>query len=260
MDRLLLIPATICFLLVFTRTMIGIGAGKYRPSLFNLLVLGIGFAFQTAFLFMRGEVIRRCPLTNPFEVLMFLNWSMLLLYLLVGSAYRLSLMGAFTAPLVFVLQIAAFLLPPDHIVVATQPPSPWLELHAALSIIAYGAFALAGVAGVMFLAQERQLKQHRIDSLFYNLPPITELAVAIRRLMLYGVILLTLGLLAGFAIGSPLAKVSWGIGVWLLYAILWVLATGRKLSARRVAIWALVAFSGTLVSLWWVSLISERHT
>jgi ABC-type uncharacterized transport system permease subunit len=39
------------------------------------------------------------------------------------------------------------------------PPLPWLELHASISLIAYGAFALACIAGVMYLVQERQIKQ-----------------------------------------------------------------------------------------------------
>ena len=259
MDRLLLIPATFCFLLVFARTMIAFGAGKYRRSLFNLAVVVTGFVFQTVFLYLRGEMIRRCPLTNPFEVVMFLNWSMLLLYLLVGPAYRLSLMGAFTTPLVFVLQVTAFLMPVDRVVITTLPPSPWLELHAALSIISYGAFALAGVTGVMFLAQERQLKTHQLHPLFYHLPPISELAVAIRRLILWGLILLTAGLLAGFAVGSPPTKVMWGTGVWLLYVAIWLAAAWRQLSARRVAICALAAFCATLVSLWWMSVFTGGH-
>jgi len=66
------------------------------------------------------------------------------------------------------------------------PVNGWLELHAAISMVAYGAFALAGVAGVMYLAQERQLKTHHIRSIFYHMPPIRDLAVANGRLILTG--------------------------------------------------------------------------
>jgi len=38
-------------------------------------------------------------------------WSIVLIYMLVGAAYRLSLMGAFTAPLVSIIQIFALLAP-----------------------------------------------------------------------------------------------------------------------------------------------------
>ena len=36
--------------------------------------------------------------------------------------------------------------------------NPWLEAHTSFSMVACGAFALACIAGVMFLVQERQLK------------------------------------------------------------------------------------------------------
>ena len=141
-----------------------------------------------------------CPLTNLFEVLIFLSWSIVLLYFVVGTAYRLSLLGVFTSPLAFIIQAFALIVPLD------SPPGPrarviaqpWLETHAAISIIAYGAFALACVAGVMYLIQERQLKTHRFRRLFFQLPPIADLAVAINRLIITGFILLTIGLLSGF--------------------------------------------------------------
>src|SRR5438067_4469372 len=101
MDRALLAAATFCFLLGFAYTLIALGAGRYRPSRFNFSAISLGFVFQTAFLFSRGHALGRCPLTNLFEVFIFLSWSMVLLYLLIGTGYRLSLLGAFTSPLVF---------------------------------------------------------------------------------------------------------------------------------------------------------------
>jgi HemX protein len=143
--------------------MFALGRGRYQPSRFNFAAMTGGFAFQTAFLVVRGHALNACPLTNLFEVLIFLSWSMVLLYFVVGTAYRLSLLGVFTSPLAFLFQTFALIAPLD------SPPGPrarvvaqpWLETHAAISIIAYGAFALACVAGVMYLIQERQLKTHR---------------------------------------------------------------------------------------------------
>ena len=59
-------------------------------------------------------------------------------------------------------------------------------IFIAVSLVAYGAFALACVSGVMYLAQERQLKTHHLRSIFYRLPPIHDLAVANRRLIFSG--------------------------------------------------------------------------
>ena len=66
------------------------------------------------FLFDRGHAIGRCPITNRFEVLVFMTWSMVLIYLVIGSSYRLSLMGAFTAPVASVLLFFAVALAPSR--------------------------------------------------------------------------------------------------------------------------------------------------
>ena len=99
MDRQLLVLSTFCFLFGFAYTMYALGARVYRRSRLNLIAISLGFLCQTGFLYLRGEALGRCPLTNHFEVLAFLSWSMVLFYLLIGPAYRLSLLGFFTSPL-----------------------------------------------------------------------------------------------------------------------------------------------------------------
>ena len=143
MDRFFLVISTFCFLLAVVRTGFAMRAGLYRPVRFNFFAIIAGFAFQTAFLSVRGHALGRCPLTNLFEVFVFLAWSVALIYLLIGPAYQLSLMGAFTAPLVFVLQAFSLVAPLDRPPGPRLPANPWLEFHASISLIAYGAFALA---------------------------------------------------------------------------------------------------------------------
>lgn len=256
MDRALLAASTFCFLLGFAYTMYALGARVYRPSWFNFTAILCGFFLQMAFLVTRGNAIHRCPTTNLFEVFVFLCWSVVLLYLLTGSAYRLSLMGAFTSPLVFVLQLFALLAPIDPPARVIVHPRPWLEAHAALSIIAYGAFAVAGVAGVMYLAQARQLKTHKLGTVFFHLPPIADLSVALRRLLLIGFVLLTAGLLAGFGVGAPVLKVAWGLSVWLIYGAILLVEKFKKISPRRVAALSVAAFCLTLMTLWGLNFIA----
>ena len=63
----------------------------------------------------------------------------------------------------FLLLIVAQLQPSAWTPPVHKPSTGfWPEMHAAVSMIAYGAFALACVAGVMYLVQERLLKQHRL--------------------------------------------------------------------------------------------------
>ena len=111
MDRQLLIASTLCFFTAVVRTLLAARDGVALHGRFNFFAIGLGFLFQTAFLSVRGHALGRCPLTNLFEVFVFLAWSVALIYLLIGPAYRLSLMGAFTAPLVFALQTFALVTP-----------------------------------------------------------------------------------------------------------------------------------------------------
>ena len=257
-----LIGSTFCFLVSFGYTLFSLKAGSFLPSRFNLVAVAAGFVLQTIFLYQRGHAIGRCPLTNLFEVFIFVSWSMTLIYMIVGTAYRLSLMGAFTSPVVFFIQAIALSLPIDTPSRLRGKVNPWLEFHASFSIIACGAFLLAGVAGVMYLVLDRQLKRHTLGSLFYRLPPISQLAIANRRLVLLGFALLTLGIGAGFFIGLPLNAVKFGltIFIWLMYAaVLW--GRGWKALAPRVlASASVLAFGVVLVTLWGVTLLSGGAT
>jgi len=255
MDRLPLILSTFCFFLGFVATLVALKSGHYRPRRLNLGMMAAGFLLQTAFLAQRGKVIGHCPLTNLFEVLVFLSWSIALCYFLIGPAYRLSLLGMFTEPLLFVLQVVA-LLAQQHIDIRRQflvPHNPWVEFHASLSMMAYGAFAMAGVAGVMYLAQERQLKTHRLGTIFFQMPPITSLVTANLRLLWAGLLLLTLGTAAAAASRVHVGPgvLIWGVAMWVAYLLLLL---ARRLGPRRVAIFSVVAF---LLSIW--ALVAMSH-
>lgn len=258
MDRLLLVASTFCFLIGFAQTVFALRARVYHRTGFSFLANLAGFLCQTGFLYLRGEAIRRCPLTNLFEVMVFLCWSMLLFYLLIGPAYRLSLLGAFTSPFVFVIQVIALLLPATPRLEAGPPPNGWLELHAALSVVAYGAFALAFVAGIMYLAQERQLKTHHLHpSIFYHLPSIHDLATANSRLILAGFSLFTVGMVAGLIHGVAHVQMLryLSVGIWVLYGAILVATLGHRISPRRVAVLSVAAFSVMLLTLWGIQLV-----
>src|SRR6516165_1724168 len=229
---------------------------------FNFFAVGLGFIFQTGFLSVRGHELGRCPLTNLFEVFVFLAWSVALVYMLVGPAYRLSLMGAFTAPFVILLQGFALLAPIDVRHAMRLKPNPWLELHASMSLLAYGVFALACIAGVMYLIQERQLKTRQLHSIFYHLPPLTDLFAAITRLLWWGFVLYTLGLISGFFVGEPLPwiQVMCAVGVWLHYGLILQGRHLRWFAPKRVAALCIIGFSAALTLLWGITFTAQTHT
>ncbi|CAN5267490.1 c-type cytochrome biogenesis protein CcsB [soil metagenome] len=253
-ERIVLILSSLFFLGGFGYSAFSLGAGKHRNPGFNFAVMAVGFVFQCIFLYLRGRARGQCPITNEFEFLIFISWAVVLLYFLVGQAYRISLLGTFTAPLVFLLQVTALVLPSSF-----EPPTMregpadfWLELHASLSLLAYGAFALAFVAGVMFLVQDRLLKSHHLNNLFYNLPPINSLGKALVRLLALGFVLLTAGIASAYGMErSPEGvKLTLSYVIWAFYGILLLVYYLRGLSSGRLAQAAVGVFAVPLCSLW----------
>ena len=260
MDRLLLIAAATCFLTSFVYTLYALRAGKFLPGDINLVAILLGFIFQTAFLYLRGKAEGSCPLNSLFDVLIFQSWSLVLTYLVVGPAYRLSLLGAFSAPIALLLIVVALIAPISREIVRRPGINPWIETHAALSIIAYGAFGLSSVAGIMYLLQERQLKSQKASSLLYNLPPINDLAAAIGRLMGFGLILLTISFAAGFLSQTPVNTVKFwtSVGIWLAYGAMVLMNRIHSLAPRRLAELSIVVFAVALITLPGIQYLSSR--
>src|SRR5438046_3096139 len=124
------------------------------------------------------------------------------------------------------------------------------------------AFALACIAGVMYLVQERQLKTHQLHSIFYHLPPLTDLFAAITRLLWLGFALYTLGIVSGFFTGRPLphVQVVAAIGVWLLYAAILQGRHLRRLAPKRVAALCIIGFTAALTLLWGITFSAQTHS
>jgi ABC-type uncharacterized transport system permease subunit len=249
MDRIFLILST---LLAAVGGVLGMwSVHRGIRSKWTIVWMTGAFLCQLGFLTLRGEARAACPLRDHGEILAYLAWALTLFYLATGPAYRVSLLGVFTAPVVVVFQAVA-LLPgvlqafPEKV----AGTDPWRETHAALSVLSYGALALAGVAGVMFLVLDRQLKVHHLKSgLFRNLPPVRELLKSTVRLLWLGTILLTLGIVAGFLMpqtGSGRGHLIAAVATWIGYALLLMVKTTRGLTGRRLS---LVAVGLFLISL-----------
>jgi ABC-type uncharacterized transport system permease subunit len=248
MDRWLLLAATLLALIGSAGGMLAVHHGHRSRS--TVIWMAAAMACQIAFLSIRGEIRCVCPLKDNGEILVFLSWSLTLFYLLVGSAYRISLLGVFSAPLVVLFQSIA-LLPG---VLDAQPKkfdegNLWHEMHSATSVLAYGALALAAIAGVMFLVLDRQLKEHHLQSgLFRNLPPVRELLVSLERLLWLGGGLLTFGILAGVLMPHDkqvlghLGHLMAAITIWMCYLLLLAVKSTRGLTGRRLSLWAVGLF------------------
>lgn len=233
------------------------GDASMRAHRFNYLAMLVGFGLLFGFLSLRGQTLHRCPLTNSFETTVFIAWAAVLFYLVIGPAYRVSFLGAFTTPVVIAITLIALLLLNDTPRSLSTTRSPWVDFHAAIAILAYGAFGLAAVTGAMYLIQERQLKTRRLTSSFLLLPSLEQLDTITWRLGLLGFAMLTAGMIGGIVsyriVGHwNVPKITWAVTLWLVFA---GLTLGRlAIRGRRYAWWSILAFLFALLSYWAVNL------
>jgi len=235
-----------------------------RASYFLLLS---GFLLHTAAMVKRGFSLNRCPVNNLFEATLFLAWALVLAYLVVGLLPRLRFVGAFASPVLFAIGVFALMPALDP----PRGPKPeftgWLtSLHAALVLLAYGAFGLGSVGAVMFLTQQHNLKVHKLRAVLSLLPPIQRLEAVTNRLVLVGFVLLTLGLFAGGHLPRPEgvqywmdAKVLWSALLWLLYLAVLVARWRFAQTGRRFACGVIGVFAFVLLTFWGTNLLSTLH-
>jgi len=242
--------------------------GFRRDDWVNYFLLLLAAVLHITAMIMRGFSFDRCPVNNLYEATTFVAWTIVTSYLVVGLLPRLRFLGAFAAPLLFCIGIFALMPGLDNPYGAhPEFKNGPVSLHAALILLAYGAFGLGSVAGLVYLSQEHDLKLHKMRAILSLLPSIGRLEVVISRLLFAGFVLLTAGLTVG-ALWIKLPdglryfddpKVGWSIFVWLLYLALLVLRRWFAQGGRRFAWGAVGCFVFVLLTFWGVNLMSPLH-
>lgn len=241
--------------------------GFRKDTWINYGLLLAGAIVHTLSMFQRGFSLQRCPISNLYEATTFITWTIVATYLIIGAWGRLRFLGAFVSPLL--LGLGVFALMPALDVRSTQPAfvGGWSSLHNALILLAYGAFGLGAVAGLMYLTQDRDLKFHKLRAALSRLPPIQRLESTLGRLLLGGFVLLTGGLVVGAiylkqtrnVYFSNDALVLYSLLVWALYLTLLVMRWRFAQRGRRFAIGAIGSFAFIALTFWGVYLLSDLH-
>jgi HemX protein len=246
--------------------------GFRRDNHVSYFLLAAAVVFHSGAMLMRGIALKRCPVSNLYEDTVFIGWTVVAAYLTVGYWSRLRFLGAFASPLLFGIGVFAMFPNLDTPGPKYQLDPATISLHATLVLLSYGAFGLSMVAALMYLTQERNLKVHKPNAIFSLLPPIQRLEMVTGRLILAGVILLTIGLsitpilLRQKALREPMAgsfltdaKVVWAIIVWCLYVFLLIMRWQFAQRGRRLALGAVGTFAFLLLTFWGTHLLSAIH-
>jgi HemX protein len=248
-DRTWLWIAAVFYAVAFIRATWSIVRHHPRTRTVMLVIIGAGLVAHTIGLYQRGLSYGGCPLGNRLEVIQFIIWSFTVLYLILGPAFRLSLLGYFTSGLAAAMSVTSLAFPAWD-PAERRPPffggEPWIEVHGSLALVAYGAFAALALTSLMFLLQTFSLKRKRLHGMFPFLPSIVALESINLRLLVTGPAVLTFSILIGYIYfrrepdSVTSAKLLIAGGVWAAYLGVLILRLRRRLVSNGLA-WACVA-------------------
>lgn len=259
----------LCYLLAATAYLVGIVSRRSSADLAGRWLMRGGFAVHCGALATRFLVTGYAPAANLHESLSFFAWCLVGTFLLFDLRYRLAVMGAFLSPLALALMLLSSTASMEPRQLNPILDSWWFPIHVSLAFLGNAVFAVAFIAGVMYLLQERMVKNKKFSGLFFRLPSLETLDSINYRCLSWGFPLMTMGIVSG-AVWANSAwgsywrwdpKETWALITWFLYAALLHgrLAIGWR--GRRAAILAIVGFLCLLFTFLGVNfLLSGLHT
>jgi cytochrome c-type biogenesis protein CcsB len=249
--------AIVLYLAGAVAALVGIAVRQDLPRTLLPRLLLFGFLAHAASIVVRSWKAGYVAVASFDEALSFLALLMVGLFLFVQLRRPLVALAAVVAPLAFGLTLAA-----DAFYRGAKPlplvlDSAWFPVHVLLSFLGDAVFALAFSASLLYLLQERRLKARPGRPILRFLPSLETLDRLNYACLVWGLILLTLGILSGIV----WAHTAWG-GFWssdpklLLSLVIWgiyvVLLQGRMTAGwrgRRAATLTIVGFAVIVASL-----------
>jgi cytochrome c-type biogenesis protein CcsB len=232
---------------------------------FYLIAIGVGVHF--AGMTLAGAAIRSLPVHNLVQSLSMAALAFGAMFLYVRYKFNLKMLGLFAAMILSVTMLAALLLPDTQ-----TPPNEafkgiWFYCHIVLIFAGDAMLGLACGAGILYLLQEKGIKDRNPGFFFKRLPSLDFLDSVSHACITMGFFLLTLGLVTGFVY----AKVLWGrfwswdfkeffsMGAWLVYAVLLHLRLYAGWRGRKSAIMTIVGFGIIVFTFLGVNLFLGGH-
>ena len=228
-----------------------VAAKRERLGKAAVNVQTVGLLLHTAAIVLRGIVAGRLPLTNQYEFASAFSWGLCLVSLLFILKFRFTLLGAFSAPITFIIIGYAALQSKEIRSLMPALQSNWLGFHVSTAIIAYGAFGVSCVLGIIFLLRDKMKESGFLDQ---HIPSREKLDMLSYRSVSLGLLFLTFTIVTG-AIWAERAwgsywswdpKETWSLITWIIYAAYLHLRINRGWKGKAAAVFAVIGFIAVL--------------
>lgn len=230
-----------------------------KRQIFVKIALGMvscGFVFHTVSLIILSVRRGHFPITNLPESLCFFAWCITLTFMIANLRYRIYALGAFILPLVSLLTVFSQVIWEGNHAIPESLNSAWVHFHVSMAFLAYAAFFLTFISGVLYLVQEKELKGKKFRFLYFRLPSLQVCDELFRGSLFVGFFTMSLAIVSG-AIWAQQAwhqywswdpKETASLITWFIYLVLINYRLSSKWSGRGAAYISIVGFASTLIT------------
>lgn len=183
-------------------------------SRFGRPLLFLGAAVQFIAIGVWCVTTHKSPFASEFGTFSVLAWAMALAFGLLETRRRLPAVGAVAVTVTSLVLFVALLQARSPVAKTPLLIGQLVSIHVMAILASFGLFAVASSCAVLYILQNRLLKQRRHNALFRKLPPLETLDRTAYFAVAYATPLLTLGLVLGIirTFGGDLPQPP---GVWL---------------------------------------------
>lgn len=235
----------------------------HRAGFYLLLT---GFLFHSILIVLGFRASGQITVRNLHETLSMSGWIIAGVFLILQNRLKLKIMGVWAAPLVLLIMIIVMQLPKEPVQAKEILDNVLIVFHVMAVLMGEAALTLACGVGILYLIQERDIKNKKQGFFFKRLPSLDLLDRTGYACIIFGFIALTLGLMGGLVYskttygrfwGWDPVKEVWSGVTWLIYAALihGRLVTGWR--GRRSAITSIIGFLVLLFTFFGVNFILD---
>lgn len=187
-------------------------------------------------------------------------------FLLIAWRYRTLSFGILALPLAFLLTVVPALSPDKYTFSSPAIRSGWLFVHITALLTAYAGLIFSLMASLLYLLQERRLKNKRSPGFLDWLPPLETMDQIAQTTLILGFCGMTVGLFAGSLIAQEsfgpayfadpkiwLSFLMWGFYVGLLF-----IRKSTGFRGRRAVYLSSLVFLAML-TVWAANVFSSVH-
>ncbi len=233
-------------------------------------LLESGFLIHTLVIFAQtfttSQSIRpmfHLPVTTVGEASGFFAWSLAFIYLILLRRLKAETFALILTPVLILFLIPSFFPFRPNLSSLIHFNDTYFLLHILSAFFSYASFALSFIAAVLYLMLDTALKKKTAGPFYKKLLSLEDLEHFIFKTILWGLILLAIGILSGafwaksafgtFLLGEPKSFSS--LLTWMVYLVIIYVHGIRKVKGRRIVLMSLLAFVLVLITFLGTSLV-----